>query len=213
MNGVNFGEYHSYTDFNLILSSKTIGKAEPKIETVDLPAGDGVIDYTEYFGDVHYKNRTLTFDFSTIVPQSEFESLYSNIQNAIHGRKMRVWLDDDSDHYYFGRVSVNEWKSNGRIGKITIDVDCEPWKYNLYKTMRTFDISETTEILLLNSRKPAVPKITPNANMSITFGNTTYNLTANVEYSDPQITLIQGSNFFTVAGTGTIVFEWQEGGL
>ena len=210
---VNFGDYNSYADFNLILSSKTIGKAEPKTETVDIPGGDGVIDYTEYFGDIRYKNRKLTFNFSTIVPQSEFQSLFSTIQNALHGRKVKVWLDNEPDFYYFGRITVDDWKSNGRIGKITIEVDAEPWKYNQRLTSRSFDISTSAEIVLSNSRKQAVPSIVADVNMEVTFNGDIYNIVANVIYADPQITLSHGNNFFTVAGTGNIIFTWQEGSL
>lgn len=36
MNGVTFGSKHSYTDYNLILKSKTIGVASVKTKTVDI---------------------------------------------------------------------------------------------------------------------------------------------------------------------------------
>lgn len=212
MKTVFFGGYNSSTDFGLILSAHTIGKAEPKIETVELPAGNGVIDYTEYFGDVFYKNRPLTFDFSTIRPTNEFPELFSQIQDTLHGRKMRISLSDDPTHYYIGRISVNEWKSNGRIGKLTIDVDAEPWKYKLNKTMRVFTVSGSANIVLTNSRKPAVPKITVDSSFSLTIEGSTYALTAG-EYTDSRISLKQGNNPIALAGIGTISFEWQEGGL
>lgn len=212
MKTVFFGGYNSYTDFGLILSSSTIGKAEPKIETVEIPAGNGVIDYTEYFGDVFYKNRPLSFDFSTVAPMSEFPGLFSQIQDALHGRKMNITVSDDPTRYYIGRISVNEWKSNSRIGKITIDVDAEPWKYKLYKTIRAYTVMGTMNIVLTNSRKPAVPKITVDSEFSITVGNSTYVLSAG-EYTDSRISLTQGNNPITLSGYGNITFEWQEGGL
>ena len=63
MKGITFGNYHSYDDFGLILSSKEIGSPEPKIITIDVEGGDGVLDFTEFAGEKKFKNRTLTFHF------------------------------------------------------------------------------------------------------------------------------------------------------
>lgn len=131
MKGVKFGIYHSWDDFNLILSEKTIGTPSPKTEVIDIPGGDGVLDLTEFFGEVKYQNRNLSFEFSTMVPQSEFMTLFARVQNALHGQKMQIVLDDDSEWYYIGRISVSEWKAERNIGKLTIDCDCEPFKYRI----------------------------------------------------------------------------------
>lgn len=52
MNGVTFGRYHSYNDFNLILTGKEIGSAVVKTNYVDVDGAHGHIDYTEYFGEL-----------------------------------------------------------------------------------------------------------------------------------------------------------------
>lgn len=129
--GITFGNYHSYRDFGLILSEKTIGAPTPKTELIDIPGGDGVLDLTEFFGEVKYNNRTLTFEFSTKVPQAEFMPLFSRVQNALHGQKMHITLDEDPEWYYIGRLSVSEWKAEKRIGKLTVTADCEPFKYRM----------------------------------------------------------------------------------
>lgn len=131
MNGITFGGFHSYRDFSLILAQKTIGTPSPKTETIDIPGGDGVLDFTEFFGEVKYNNRQLSFDFSTLVRQEQFMTLFSTVQNALHGQKMKIVLDDDPECYYIGRITVNEWKADQNIGKLTIDCDCEPYKYKL----------------------------------------------------------------------------------
>ena len=95
MNGVTFGSYHSYDDFNLILTEKEIGSAEVKTNYVDVDGAHGMIDYTEYFGEPKYKSRTLLFSFNTIVNQSDFLKLYSSILNTLHGKRMKIVLDDD----------------------------------------------------------------------------------------------------------------------
>lgn len=131
MKGITFGEYHSYRDLHLILAEKSIGTPEPKTELIDIPGGDGVLDFTEFFGEVKYKNRELSFEFSTLVPQSEFMTLFSMVQNALHGKKMMISLDVDPEWYYIGRITVEPWKADKNIGKITIDCDCEPYKHKM----------------------------------------------------------------------------------
>lgn len=132
MKGITFGNYHSFRDFRLILSpNNAIGTPTPKYELLDIPGGDGMLDFTEAFGEVKYGNRPLSFEFSTMVPQSEFMSLFATVQNALHGQKMKIILDDDPDCYYIGRITVSEWKADRLIGSLTIDCDCEPFKYHL----------------------------------------------------------------------------------
>ena len=131
MKGIKFGSYHSYRDFKLILATKVIGTPSPKTETIDIPGGDGVLDLTEFFGETKYGNRNLSFEFSSMGIPSEFMSLFATVQNALHGKKMTITMDDDPEWYYIGRISVSEWKAERNIGKLTIDCDCEPYKYKM----------------------------------------------------------------------------------
>lgn len=118
----------------MILNAKKIGTPPPKVETIDIPGGDGVLDLTEAFGDVKYQNRKLSFDFSTIAPKSQFMDVFSRVQNLLHGRRMEIRLSEDPTWYYTGRVSVNEWKADKAIGTFTVDCDCEPYKYKVSDT-------------------------------------------------------------------------------
>lgn len=131
MKGVTFGNLHSYNDLQLILAEKRIGTPTVKKNLIDLPGGHGRIDQTEAFGEVKFDMRELSFDFSTIVPQSEFMTLFSRVQNALHGQKVQIVLDDDPEWYYKGRLDVSEWKADRRIGKLTIDCECDPFKRRL----------------------------------------------------------------------------------
>jgi phage-related protein len=213
MKGVYFGNYHSYDDFNLILSSKTIGSPSPKTETIDIPGGDGVLDLTDFFGEVKYNNRELSFEFSTIVPQSEFMALFSMVQNALHGQKMQIILDEDSEWYYTGRISVSEWKAEKSVGKITIDCDCEPYKTRLGDTEIFQMVSGTEEkVILPNGRKTVVPLIDITGNINLTYGENFWALTEG-RYELPAVILQNGDNEIIVGGTGTATFTYRERGL
>ena len=213
LKGVMFGTFHSYLDFGLILSSKTIETPSAKTETVNVPGADGELDLTEYFGGVKYKNRKLSFEFHTIAEMSEFLSLFSNVQNAIHGKKLKIVLDDDPDFYYVGRITVNQWKSDGRIGTIAIDCDCEPYKYKKFETIKTDSIVSHEAIVYLNLRKDAVPKFVVDGGITLTFGTVTTILNSAGEYTIPEIVFGEGENTIVYDGTATVTVKYQEGGV
>lgn len=215
MNAVKFGSYHSFDDLQLILSQKTIGTPSPKVETVEIPGGDGVLDLTEFFDEIKYKNRTLSFEFSTQVPPEQFMEQFSKVQNALHGQKMNISLTEDPDWYYIGRISVSEWKADRNIGTLTIDCDCDPFKYKLEKTVVQVVISKTETATLTNSRKRAVPevKIETSSGIQIVYQTTNIWDLGSGSYTLPELELHEGTNTVTLSGTGTVTFTWQEGSL
>lgn len=215
MQGISFGNYHSFNDLRLILATKTIGTPSPKTETIDIPGGDGVLDLTEYFGDTKYGNRNLTFEFSTMVPRSEFMSAFSVVQNALHGKRMQITLDDDPEWYYTGRISVSEWKAEKNIGKLTIDCDCEPYKKQTSPTVITKAVNGTDNIVLTNSRKRTVPEvvIASGSGLNIVFGTGNVWDLGSGSFTLPELELVEGENTVTVTGTGTITFTYQQGKL
>jgi hypothetical protein len=215
MKGITFGNYHSYNAFQLILASKTIGTPSPKTETIDIPGGDGVLDLTEYFGETKYSNRNLSFEFSSVVIPEDFMSLFSMVQNALHGKKMKIILDDDPGWQYTGRVSVSEWKVDRNIGKLVVDCDCEPYKYQITPTVVTRSISGTSTIYLENSRKRVVPevKVTSSSGLTVSFGSGSVWTLASGSYLLPELELVEGDNPVTVSGTGTITFTYTQAAL
>ncbi len=212
MKGIKFGNYHSYNDFSLILSQKTIGAPSPKVEAIEIPGGDGVLDLTDFFGEVKYNNRNLSFDFSTIIPQADFLDLFSQIQNAIHGQKMQIVLDDDPEWYYIGRVTVPEWKTEKSIGKITIDCDCEPYKVKIAETVISAAVSGETTVILPNSKKTVVPTIDITGEVNLTYGVNFYALSEG-RYDLPAVKLATGNNEILLSGAGTATFTYRERGL
>ena len=212
MNQIKFGTYKSYDNLNLICTKKTIGSPAAKTTIVEIEGGDGVLDYTEYFGDVKYNNRQLNFEFESIVPQSQFPELYSAILDALHGKKVQIVLDEDPDFYYVGRLEVSDFANERGIGSIKIDCDCEPYKYKKNKTVVSQAVSGSTTITLPNLRKRVVPTITSDAIMTFVFGKKTIQHSAGT-FIIPTLELVEGTNTVTVTGTGNVTFTYQEGRL
>ena len=214
MKGITFGSLHSFDDLNLILTSKEIGSPEIKEAKIDIPGADSELDLTDFFGEAKFSNVTHKFEFSTIVPASEFLSLFSTIKNALHGKKMRIILDGDPHFYYVGRLHVSSFKNDKNIGQISIEADCEPYKYKLEKTVVQATVANSATVTLTNSRKRAVPEvsITTANSIRIEFQGNIWDLGAG-SYTLPELELVEGANTVTLTGTGTVVFTWQEGDL
>lgn len=214
MNTIYFNELNSYEDLDLILTKKTIKAPSPKIITIDIPDGDGVLDYTEYFGEVKYNNGKITCEFSTKVPINEFQELFSKVKNKLHGKKMKVTLSEDTDYYYIGRITVDEFKSNKSIGELTVEIDTEPYKYKNAITIISDVVTSAKSIVCSNLKKSVVPTITLDGEANIVFGN--YSTTRNGTFKDDNILFLEGQNIIVVtptSGTINITIEYQERGL
>jgi phage-related protein len=215
MRGITFGNHHSYNDLKLILESKEIGSPEVKVRKIDIEGADSSLDYTDFFGEPKYEDVTHKFNFSTIVPQAQFISLFSTVKNALHGKQMRIILDDDPLFFYMGRSKVLPFTNEKNIGKISIECDCEPYKYKLEKTVVSVAVNGTQAISLTNGRKRAVPEVTIAADSSLNIVFQTSNIwdLGSGSYTLPELELVEGENTVTVTGTGSITFTWQEGHL
>lgn len=214
MKGVTFGQYHSYEDFRLILSEKEIAAPKVKTNKIEVEGADSALDLTEFFGEPNFEDATHKFRFSTIVPQEEFLPLFSTIKNAIHGKKLRIVLDDDPGFFYTGRCFVSSFTSAKGVGTVSVEADCEPWKYKAAQTVVMKAIAGEDILVLTNLRKRVVPEVTISAegSLRLVFGNNIWDLGSG-SYTLPELELKAGESAVTVTGTGTVTFTYQEAGL
>ena len=209
MKGVSFHGFHSFRDLHLLMTSKEIGAPEVKRHTIDIEGADGELDFTEFFGEPKYTNAQHRFDFESIQPWNEQLSQITDIKNKIHGKKGRIVLDSDPSFFYVGRCFVSAYKNENVIGRISIECDCEPYKYKMQPTIMSVAINGTQTITLTNARKRAVPTITTTSDMTISFGEGIWTNRAGT-FTIPELELVEGDNIVTVTGTGDITFTWQE---
>lgn len=218
--GINFDNIHSYYDLNLILSKVEIPPAVPKEEYIDLAGGNGSLDLTEVHGEVKYKDREgckfiFTMNPANDLSDSAFEEKKTEVSNALNGRLFeKITLDKDPDFYYQGRCKVDQYFSDKRIRQIVVTAKVKPYKLKQNKTVSIVSLKSTAQTVNIeNSRKTVVPKITCTANNTkIIFGSVEQVLNAGThEILDFQ--LKEGDNIFTVSGSGTLTFEYQEGVL
>lgn len=215
MKGIRFGALHSFADLDLILGRKEIGTPPVKTEKMDIPGADGDLDQTDFFGEAKFANRTIRFEFTANTPASDFLSLYSRVCNALHGKKIRITLDDDPLYFYQGRCYVDKHTDEKGIAKIDIECDCAPYKLKKDQTVIAQAVNGAQAISLTNGRKRAVPEVqiyTQGGSIQIEYMGNIWSLGTGV-YTLPELELVAGTNVVNVTGTGTITFAWQEGDL
>lgn len=236
MYGVTFGTKHSYNDWKLITKSRpVIGSPSPKTNYIDVPEADGKLDFTEALtGEVKYDNREISFEFTVIEARNRWVSIYSEIMNFLHGKKMKLFFDEDPNHYYVGRFEIDEWASDKRTSTLVIKGDVDPYKYDLFSSVEdwiwdTFNfendvvreysdlvVDERLEFTVVGSRKSVVPVFTVSIEegegMTVKYQGTTYNLQNGVNRV-VNIVIKEGESQLIFTGFGTVSIEFRGGSL
>lgn len=211
--GIKFNNFHSYDDFQLVLTDVNIEPPEPYTNYVEVPGRDDYIDVSESLGEIRYKPRMCEFKFVSLLEDGiSFEMRKSQIANAIHGKVCKIILDADADYYYYGRCSVDSYSQKGNLRQIVVTATVEAYKLKHEKTTVIAKVNGEAVIVCQNERMSYVPTIISDAEMSLVFNGSSYAVGAGT-YLLPDMKFVQGDNIITCTGTGTITFTYQEGAL
>ncbi|KIR03466.1 hypothetical protein P261_02281 [Lachnospiraceae bacterium TWA4] len=234
MNGVLFGEKHSYRDWGLLLKSRPV-ISSPKVKTnyIDIPASDSQLDLTESLtGEVTYEDRLLNCEFVVTQSRKKWSEIYSEILDYLHGKRMKIILDEDLGYYYEGRLEVDEWESDKVTSKIVIKGLLYPYKHDRVSTIedwlwdafnfetgiirdyRNIKVSDYLSMIIEGNREPSIPSfIVQNSNnLLVRFDDKNYELT-NGTNKIVDIRLKEGKNTLIFTGNGTVSIDYKGGRL
>lgn len=228
-------EMNTWDDWHLIPSSRPVFNP-PKVKTqyVDIPGGNGQLDLTEILtGYPLYENRTGSIEFYVENGHAEWDDLYSQIMNYLHGKHMTAYLEDDPGFVYEGRFTVNSWKSDKWWSTITIDYDVYPYKRERFSSLEDwlwdpFDfetgvIREYKNLTINGSLTVVIGGTYEPVSPTITVTDRTSELTLSV--SGHKYTLQDGENYiydivvkdtdvnFVFSGKATISIDFRGGRL
>jgi hypothetical protein len=215
MKGVLFDEKHSYSDFGLILNSKDISLPEPKTYIIDVPCADGSLDLSTALtgGDIKYQNRKIKLDFTILKPWNQLESLKSIIANHLHGKIMKVIFDADYDFFYTGRCRISNFKTDTIPATLTIEIDAEPYKFNIEETVIQETVSGEKTIHIDEQKMKVVPTITVTNDMTLTYKTKLFQLFRG-ENIIPEIMLFTAEeNELLFSGNGNVTIKFRGGEL
>ena len=63
---------------------------------------------------------------------SKWKAIEEEVYEKIHGKELRIILDDDPNFYYLGFVEVAKWEPGHTSVSVTITADVEPHKRRLH---------------------------------------------------------------------------------
>ena len=220
MGKVFFDGKDTYTEYGLLLASKSISLPEVRTNMIDVPGRDGLLDASEVLtGEVTYNNRTITMKLIGVdtVSGKKWPATISDFCNKVHGKRVKVTFPEDTTHYYSGRCSVGKVGLVKMMQTIPVTVDCDPWKYKNAKTTVSRDDLGTAykQLSLPNERRPVIPTITVDQDTTLLWGSSTINISAG-DHILPAIRLAAGSNTLkakVASGTGSITVTYQEASL
>ncbi len=140
VNGIRFNGLHSYYDFGMWLSERPDwGDPEPKLNLVEIPGADGMLDLTEAnSGEVKFSNRMATLTFAAMVKADRQEQFKARIRNALHGKVCTIVPDEDPNWYYRGRCTVTFMDQMSWKLRIMITVDADPYAMKVEETFLDF---------------------------------------------------------------------------
>lgn len=209
MRCVTFGDKHSYRDWGLITNSIEIGIPSAKTSYIDIPGGHGTLDLSAAFGGVKYSDRTLTFVFTMLHTDPVKKS---HILNYLHGTRLDIVIDDDSEYYYKGRCTASAFDNDKTVSILTVQAACDPFKYKKAVTVHKQPVTGEGSFILPCDRMQTCPTITADSAFILQYNGIAYEISAGTcKVLDVQLT--EGYNRFNASGTGTLIFTYQEGSI
>ena len=239
-NGVIFGTLHSYDDFGMILTKKSMPMPERKSYEISIPGANGKLDLSTALTDgvTVYENRVLTFEFDLLVSPARRAAAYSAIAAALHFKKMPVIVDEDPEWYYDGLCKV-AGNADDAVNHSTVTVEVDAYPYKLCRKLSTekgwlwdplrFDSTPipqscanvyiptgTTKTFAFPGLvMPVNPTIVTNQPITVAFGGATSSITEEGRYLT-QIVLTPQAYTLTVSASQPytrVSIEFREGAL
>lgn len=225
------GRIHTERDWGLKLISIYLPMPSPKTQTIDIPGGDGSIDLSEINGRPTYKDREgvqLVFDLLD-GDYTTWLMKYSEFAAEVHGRTIKMVLDDEPEHYYMVRLELNSEKTNPIYSKITLSGSAKPFKYHLLssgepwlwdifnfqtgviRTLMDVEITSTDRtvtILGAGIDNPPVFVVTEANNLQLIHGGRTYTLKVG-RNRFPAVRVGKEDVTLTFSGTGKLSIEYR----
>lgn len=212
-----FDKYHTFHDWGLVLTDKSIPDPEPKTNYIQLDGVSGSLDLTEALtGEVAYNDRTIAATFSASCgTYQQREAVRRQIAAAIHGRKVQIIEPDDPEHYFLGRVTIKDGTRHASYSTFTLEAVCEPWRYARAESVRQVEVTagNPQDVVIENTGvKTVCPDIQVEGAVTLTYEGGTVDLTTGA-YKVADIKLRYGANVVGVSGTGTVTFTYREATL
>lgn len=227
---VKINDIHMLKEYGLYLEHMDcVQPPEPYVYSLSVPGKNGKIDLSDTMaGYPTYKNRLITLTFAGKRKYTEWPTILSKLMTAYHNKRVKLIFDDDTAYYYMGRANITNQERALSIGEITIEVDADPYKYDLISSLddwlwdefdfetgiireyKELTVQGKRDLVIIGSPKDVVPTIICSTAMTVTWKGKTYNMKAgkNKLYA---ITIPDGEHTLTFSGNGIVSVDYRGG--
>lgn len=237
--------YDTWTDFHLIPTERpTIPPPNANTKFVTIPGRKDPIDFSEYLtGHPTFANRTGNWSFYTNVDYVNdrlggWIAFDKRIRGLFNGHVSKIVLRDDPAYFYYGELTMGEWKTGEAYSSITISYDLYPYKKSLTSSMELWKFDEfdfndgiitclkdlevqgSRNVKVYGSRERISPHISGSSglvvykyenNSWVNYGNVpTVNIASN-EAVVPRLIIDYGENTLRFTGTGSVTIDYRRG--
>jgi hypothetical protein len=206
-------KFNTFSDWRLILTAKAVTPPQAKTKYVSIDGMSGTLDLSEALtGEITYNDRTVSASF--LATEGDFKDrskLIREIVFRLHGRKVKIIEPDDTDHYFYGRVTVKNISNDKAYANIDIEAVCDPWRYSINDIVRRIDINNRPVEAVINNNgvKTLCPEITVSGSVNLKFKGGQVSLTDGF-YKISDLRLYSGVNIIEVSGVGAITLTYKE---
>lgn len=160
-------KYNTWKNWHLIPTERLrVPPPAQKTNTVDVPGSNGRLDMSDSLnGHPVFDTRSGSWTFYVInkgteinYDYGEWYDRFSEIANSIHGRTVKVVLQDEPEYYYKGRMTVNDYAPDDTWSKLTLGFEFFPYKLKEeIADTGTVNINGTGDITVVGSKMPITP--------------------------------------------------------
>ena len=229
-------KYHTLDDWELAIGNNDyIGDPEQELNYIDVVGRNSPIDVSDaLIGRPSYKKREIKMNMGGIRSRNGWDNIISDIRNKIDGRIVHVIFDNDKQYYWRGRIHVQDFDRNNRLGTFTLIMpQADPYKYEVSSVtepwlwdpfsfvdgvIRNFGelvVNGTATMMIPKGHMYTVPEFQVSATSEIimTDGNREYKLTAG-KNRFPSL-LVNGDDEVNLSfkGQGTVTIDYRGGSL
>lgn len=231
-------KYHTLDDWGLAIGNNNcIGAPEQETYYVDIPGASAFMDLSEALtGAPVYKSRAISIDLGGIRNRMDWDNIVSDLRNKIHGRRCKIIFDNDIDHYWTGRLYVEEFDRIRQLGMLKLNMpSAEPYKYDLqssaedwlwdpfnfdYGVIRTIDrqtVEGELSICIPEGTMPSVPVFmvsdVASPEFTVSDGQNTFRL-INGKNRFPRLKVCGEAEVTLIfRGKGTVLIDYRGGSL
>ena len=200
-------KFMPYEQYGIYMKSHSISPPKPKLYRYAVEGADGEIDLSEWSGEVRFEPREVSISFREMG-----EKYYHALVQFALGRMIKVMFSNDRDYYCYGRCTAIDADTKKRVSDVDMTVVCDAYRLARVPTIVTVNVPGSGSVVLKARRMTATPTITASAGCSVTFGGTTYSLSAGAQTVDG-IRITDRPQTMTISGTSNLEIRWTDGVL